>query len=130
MPHRLRWTHVVAAIAIAAGPAAADTARHKVSAAYETGLDAFEAEQFEKALHLFDRAYLLDNAPVPLFDMARVAEAMGNGERAVDEYDRDVDRVSDAPDRGEVERGVRESTTGLSPAPIDRGAGLVWSGRW
>ncbi len=95
---------VIAVAALAAEP---PSAAEKARAAYEEGIGAFKGEDYETALAHFERAYLLDNAPVLLFNMARACEEMGRAKKAVYYYELYLDRVPDAPDRPEVERRIR-----------------------
>lgn len=87
--------------------AADDPARTKADVAYQAGLADFQAGRFQEAFDHFHRAYLLDNAPTLLFNMARAAEEMGDAHTAIDHYRLYLDRVPDAEDRPEVERRIR-----------------------
>lgn len=82
------------------------TAEDKARSAYEEGRTAFEAERFEAALGHFERAYLLDNAPPLLFNMARACEEMGRAAKAVYYYELYLDRLPEASDRVDVERRI------------------------
>ena len=95
--------------ALAARPASAQTAVEKAQVAYEEGRAAFAAGDFPAALQRFERAYMLDNAPTLIFNMARAAEEAGLAEKAVTYYELYLDRNPDGSDREEVERRVRVS---------------------
>ena len=91
----------------APSPAAAQTAVEKARTAYDEGRAAFAGGDFLTALERFERAYLLDNAPALIFNMARAAEEAGLAEKAVTYYELYLDRNPTGSDRAEVERRVR-----------------------
>ncbi len=96
------------------------TAEDKARAAYDEGRRAFKATRYEAALAHFERAYLLDNAPPLLFNMARSCEEMGNAKKAAYYYDLYLDRLPDAADRPEVERRVRVMKVLLAKQAADQ----------
>lgn len=88
-------------------PALAQTAQEKALGFYQQGVEAFRRGDYATARDLFERAYMLDPAPVLLFNLGRANAEMGEAERAIEYYQMYLDRVPDAPDREDVERRIR-----------------------
>ncbi|MFN3197271.1 MAG: tetratricopeptide repeat protein [Bradymonadia bacterium] len=92
--------------------------------AYKEGITAFRARDFETASAAFGRAHTLDPAPILLFNLARCAEELGDGPKAIEYYTRYLEE-SDAKgipidDRAEVERSIRLIRVGLARQPEEQ----------
>ncbi len=102
-----RLSHVLLALTVSAGPAAAQSAQEQADAAYKVGLAAFRAEDFPAALTAFERAYKLDPSPVLIYNLARTYEEMGRAEEAIEHFELYLARQPDATDREDVETRIR-----------------------
>ncbi len=90
-----------------AEPPPPTAAQEKARAHYDDGVAAFRAGNFAAARDLFERAYMLDPAPVLLFNLGRANAELGDAEKAIEYFTLYLDREPQATDRDEVERLIR-----------------------
>jgi tetratricopeptide (TPR) repeat protein len=98
---------LILALALAAGPAGAQTPTDEARAEFDAGRAAFRARDFAAARARFERAYALDPSPVLLYNLARACEESGDAEKAVDYFRLYLERDPQADDRADVERRIR-----------------------
>lgn len=149
-----RLPHTVLALALCAGPAAAQappgdaaeapaeatpvatkpaepekqlTAQEQAAVYFQEGRAAFKDKDYRLAAEKFQAAYNLDPVPILLYNMARAAEEMGDPQAAIGHYQSYLKRLGpQAEDRSEVERRIRvmEKTIAAARRARIRIAGL------
>ncbi len=108
---------LLAMLAAGVARAAEPSAKQLAAAAYAAGTESFQNGDFRSALESFEKAYKLDPSPVLLYNLARAYEEMGNGERAIENFQLYLARQPDAADRAEVETRIRVTLKMLERAP-------------
>jgi tetratricopeptide (TPR) repeat protein len=84
---------------------------------FESGAAAFEAEQYERALESFEKAYDLSPRPVLLFNIAKSEDKLDRRREALEHYKRFLAAVPDAANRAQVERRIDELDTEIAREP-------------
>jgi tetratricopeptide (TPR) repeat protein len=84
---------------------------------FEAGAEAYEAEQYERALECFQKAYDLSPRPVLLFNIAKTEDKLERKREARDHYKRFLAAVPDAANRTQVERRIDELGTEIAREP-------------
>jgi tetratricopeptide (TPR) repeat protein len=85
-------------------PAATTTAR--AADLFKASVEAYRGGDFERTVALLNEAYTLDPQPVILYNLGRAYEGLGNGEAAIDAYDRYLKADPKATDRASIEQRV------------------------
>jgi tetratricopeptide (TPR) repeat protein len=129
-------TCLLLALPAGAAPAKAEapvaSAKTQARAAYEAGVVAYKAKNYDAALAQFEAAFQLDPSPVLLFNLARVHEARGATRKAIAHFERYLARVPKADDRAAVEQRLvrlRAQQQTLQPVEAEPAvpAWLGWS---
>jgi len=111
-PRALLFLCAVLAVALAFAPARAQPrqasgalapAESAARDAFEAGRSAYDIGRFEEALTHYERAYALSPRPMLLFNIARAADADGQGARAIGAYSEYLRLIPDAENRAFVE---------------------------
>jgi len=96
---RLLLLSFSAAILLATSPALAQTEddRARAREAFQAGVEAFAAEDFERALHSFQEAYRIAPHPSVRVNMANSYDHLGRPIEAVQHFERFLIEATDAP---------------------------------
>lgn len=76
----------------------------------QSGVNAYDLGEFEKALTTFQQAYELYPDPDILYNIAQSHRKLGQHEKAIETYKAYLRNKPDAPDRGEVAEQINELT--------------------
>jgi tetratricopeptide (TPR) repeat protein len=108
-----------ASSAVEAEPLAPPSAANTVAARehFEHGHVMFDAGRYLDALHEFEAGYRLAPLPLFLYNMGQACRHAGLAARAIENYERYLEAVPDAPEREEVEKYLRELRAATSPSP-------------
>src|SRR5690349_4339746 len=66
----------------------------------------YEAGRFREAIQLLEEAYGLEESPTILYNLARAYEGVGESERALNAYEKYIEKEPKASDRGAVEKRI------------------------
>lgn len=105
-------------VSTASAPTKEELAQAKLH--FQAGVKAFQAGIYPVAATEFKEAYRLSKRPDLLFNLARVAETMGQPSQAVDYLEGYLRERPDAQDRGQVEKDIerlRGQIQSERPAP-------------
>jgi|GEM_PF-2883465 len=111
-PWALAAVMLCAPTAQAQPPAASDspapeTPQARAAALYKEGARLFKEGKFREASERFEAAYVADPSPILLYNLARAAEELGDGDKAMFNYRTYLASYPAAEDRAEVERRIR-----------------------
>ncbi len=81
--------------------------KEEAKRSYQAGVQAFKTGEFQGALKHFEHAYLLDNSPILLYNLARSHFELGELQRGIYYYELYLKRQPEAKDRAEVKRRIR-----------------------
>jgi len=113
---------VVVALVGPVGRASADEAQNKAMEHFREGRKLYQISDYRAALQEFKRAFLFNEDPVFLFNIAQCHRQLGEREEALTFYKRYVAAAPEAQNRAQVEKIIRElqsarPTAAPEPAP-------------
>ena len=97
-----------------ADPAGSSTAAARAHA--RQGLALYDVKHFQEAFAEFEQAYLLEQDPALLYDMAQCQRKLGNNEEALHFYKTYLRRVPKGPSAVEAEKRTREIEDAMNRA--------------
>ena len=101
------------------GPPPADPAGLSTAAARahaKQGLAFYDLKRFQEAFGEFEQAYLIEQDPALLYDMAQCQRKLGNNEEALHFYKTYLRRVPKGPSAVEAEKRAREIEDAMNRA--------------
>jgi tetratricopeptide (TPR) repeat protein len=98
----------------AADPAGSSTAAARAHA--KQGLALYDLKRFQEAFGEFEQAYLIEQDPALLYDMAQCQRKLGNSEEALHFYKTYLRRVPKGPSAVEAEKRAREIEDAMNRA--------------
>lgn len=110
----------VAALCVILAGGAASAQSGPLREAYDQGLAAFQARDYETALRRFQRAYELSRSPEFLFNIGLTLERLGRRQEAVAAFQRFLELEPASPQRAVVERrlaALHEAPVATPPTP-------------
>ena len=84
-----------------------ESTQARAAALYKEGARLFKEGKFREASERFEAAYVADPSPILLYNLARAAEELGDGDKAMFNYRTYLASNPAAEDRAEVERRIR-----------------------
>jgi hypothetical protein len=97
-----------------ADPAGSSTAAARAHA--KQGLALYDLKRFQEAFGEFEQAYLIEQDPALLYDMAQCQRKLGNNEEALHFYKTYLRRVPKGPSAVEAEKRTREIEDAMNRA--------------
>jgi tetratricopeptide (TPR) repeat protein len=91
----------------AAQPTDVQQAREKALELFRQSEEEYRQGRFDEAAKLLEEAHRLHDEPVLLYNLARAYEGMGEREKAVDAYQRFLQRSPDTKDKGAIEKRIQ-----------------------
>ncbi|MDB5216850.1 MAG: hypothetical protein JWO86_4777 [Myxococcaceae bacterium] len=82
------------------------TAQARAADLFKSSVEAYRQGDFKRTVTLLTDAYALDPQPVILYNLGRAYEGLGDGDAAIDAYDRYLKADPKAPDRASIEQRV------------------------
>lgn len=108
----MRWPAALLALALAAGPAAADPPQQpdpaRARQLYQVGRQRFQAGDLEQAIDAFQKGYALDPRPEFLLNLAQSYRALGRRAEAIAHFERFIAAAPDHPLRPAAEKTLAE----------------------
>jgi len=115
--------------------AASETPQARAAAHYKEGTRLFKEGKFREASERFEAAYVADPSPILLYNLARAAEELGDGDKAMFNYRTYLASYPAAEDRTEVERRIRvlekfskPKTASVALLEVPEGAAVRFNG--
>lgn len=97
------------------GSARADTISDgNAKEAYQRGAQAYAKHQYPAAATAFEEGYKLKPHPAFLFNLALTYRAMDKPQQAISYYERYLEMLPNAPDRGQVETAIADEKRKLA----------------
>jgi tetratricopeptide (TPR) repeat protein len=112
------WLWLAALVGVAHGGDNKAAARDS----YREGTRQYDLGDYQKALELFKRAYLLYEEPSILFNSAQCERQLKHPEEAVKLYKSYLRKVPDAPNRADVEKMIQRLETEIAQQEAERKA--------
>lgn len=88
--------------------------------AYQRGAQAYAKHQYPTAAAAFEEGYKLKPHPAFLFNLALTYRALDKPQQAIGYYERYLEMLPDAPDRGQVETAIADEKRKLASLDKDR----------